>query len=42
MSNILVQNQELAIATADNAYSSVGSILQRDLQIELGEAYIWS
>ena len=40
--DILVQNQELAIATTDNAYSSVGNILQRDLQIEPGEAFIWS
>ena len=42
LSDILVQNQELAIATIDNAYSLVGSILQRDLQIEPGEASIWS
>jgi hypothetical protein len=42
LSDILVQNQELAIATADNAYSSVGNILQIDLRIEPGEASIWS
>ena len=42
MSDIIVQNQELAIATTDIAYSSVGNMLQRDLQIDLGEASIWS
>ena len=45
LSNILIQNQELAITTTVNpmnAYSSVGSILQRDLQIEPSEASIWS
>ena len=31
LSNILVQNQELAMATVANAYSSLWSILQRDL-----------
>ena len=40
--NILVKNQEHAITIADNAYSSVGGILQRGLRIELGEASIWS
>lgn len=29
--DIVVQNQELVIATTDNAYSSIGNILQRDL-----------
>ena len=42
MSEIIVQNQELTIATADNTFSSVGDILQRDLWIEPGEASIWS
>ena len=42
MSKIIVQNQELAIATTTNTFSSVGDILQRDLWIELGEASIWS
>ena len=44
-SNILIQNEELAITTTANprnTYSSVGSILQRDLRIESGEASIWS
>ena len=41
LSNILVQNQELAIVIVDNTYSLVGSILQRDLQIEPGEVSIW-
>ena len=43
--NIVLQNQELEIATITNsmsAYSSVGIILQRDLQIKPGEASIWS
>ena len=43
--NIVLQNQELEIAIAANpmsAYSSVGTILQRDLLIEPGEASIWS
>ena len=35
-----VQNQELAIITADNAYSSVVNILLRDLWIDLGEVSI--
>ena len=45
LSNILIQNQELAITIATNlmdSYSLVGSILQRDLWIEPGEASIWS
>ena len=42
LSNILVQKQELPIAIGDNAYSLVGSILQRDLWIIPGEASIWS
>lgn len=42
MLDMIVKNQELAIAAADNAYSSVGNILQRDLWIEPGEATIWS
>ena len=42
MSNIIVQNQELAIAIVDNMYSSIGDILQRDLQIDHGEVSIWS
>ena len=42
MLDIIVQNQELAIATTDNTYSSVGDILQRDRQIDPGEASIWS
>ena len=42
MSDVIVHNQDVAIATIDNAYSLVGNILQRDLQIELGEATIWS
>ena len=42
MSKIIVQNQELAIATTTNTFSSVGDILQRDLWIEPGEASIWS
>ena len=43
--NIVLQNQELAIATTTNpmsSYSWSGSILQRDLQIKPGEASIWS
>ena len=42
---MLIQNEELATATTANpmnAYSSIGSILQRYLWIEHGEAYIWS
>ena len=42
LSDIIVQNQELAITTTDNAYLLVGNILQRDLQIKPGEASIWS
>ena len=45
LSNIVLQNQELAITTTSNsmsAYSPVGSILQRYLWIEPGEASIWS
>lgn len=42
MSDIIVQNQELAIPKVDNAYSSVGDILQRDIWIEPSEASIWS
>ena len=42
MSDILVQNKELAIAIVDNTYSLVGNILHRDLWIEPGEASIWS
>ena len=38
--DIILQNQELAIITTNNAYSSVGNILQRDLWIEPGEASI--
>ena len=44
LSNILTENQELAITTTANpmdTYSSVGSILQRDLWIKPGEASIW-
>ena len=45
LSNILIQNQELEIATIANSmstYSFVGSVLQRYLRIEPGEASIWS
>ena len=35
-------NQGLAIVTTYNTYASVADILQRDLQIEPGEATIWS
>ena len=35
-------NQGLAIVTTNNTYASVENILQRDLQIDLGEATIWS
>ena len=42
MSDIVVQNQELAIIIADNTYSSVGNIVQRELWIEPGEASIWN
>ena len=35
-------NQGLAIVMANNSYASVVDILQRDLQIQLGEASIWS
>ena len=42
LSDIVVQNQDLAIVIVDNAYSSVGNILQRDLQIEPSEVSIWS
>lgn len=42
MSEIIVQNQELATATTNNTYASVGDILQRDLRIEPGESSIWS
>ena len=42
MSDIIVQNQVLAIATTDNTYSLVGNILQRDLWIEPSEVSIWS
>ena len=39
---IIVQNQELAIVIAGCSYSSVGNILQRDIQIDHGEVSIWS
>ena len=45
LSNILLKNQELSIATITNpmnTYTLVGNILQRDLQIRPGEAFIWS
>ena len=35
-------NQGLAIVVGNNSYASVVDILQRDLQIDLGEATIWS
>ena len=35
-------NQGLAIVTGNNSYALVADILQRDLQIEPGEATIWS
>ena len=40
MSNMI--NQGLAIVASNNSYASVANILQRDLQIEPGEASIWS
>ena len=39
---MIVQNQGLAIVTTNNTYASIADILQRDLQIEPGEATIWS
>ena len=39
---MLIQKQGLAIVTTNNTYASVAYILQRDLQIEPGEATIWS
>ena len=39
---MLIQNQVLSILIVNNTYASVADILQRDLQIELGEATIWS
>ena len=42
MSNIVVQNQELEVVTAGNAYSSIGNISKIDLWIDPGEASIWS
>ena len=37
-----MMNQGLAIVAENNSYASVADILQRDLQIEPGEASIWS
>ena len=41
-SGMIIHNQGLAIVTTNNTYAAVPYILQRDLQIEPGEATIWS
>ena len=41
-SGMIVQNQGLAIVTANTTYALVADILQRELWIEPGEATIWS
>ena len=42
LSDIIVQNQELAISTTNNTFLSVGDILQRDIWIKPGDVSIWS